>query len=133
MDKKIIPVIVAGSRTFSFRFLLQEKLFKILNEENLNIDGIAIVSGGARGADECGEMFAEQWGCKIVRFPADWETYGKSAGFIRNKQMVDYAKKNNGILVAFWNEKSKGTKHTIDLAEQSGLKTYIVKYKEGVV
>jgi len=50
-----------------------------------------VVSGCTRGADTCGEHYAESLGIPVVKFPADWDTHGKGAGPIRNRQMADYA------------------------------------------
>lgn len=71
-----------------------------------------------------GEQYAKVKGYQIMYFPADWDTQGKKAGYIRNEQMV----KNADALVAFWDGKSKGTKHMIDTAEKHGLPTRIIRY-----
>ena len=35
-----------------------------------------------------------------------------------------------GVLIAFWDGESKGTKHMINLAEKYGLEVHVIKYKE---
>jgi hypothetical protein len=50
-----------------------------------------VVSGGAKGMDLCGEDFARYYQHAMRRFPADWTSYSKAAGSIRNKEMADYA------------------------------------------
>ena len=65
---------------------------------------------------------------KIAEFPPDWNKYGKRAGYIRNAEMARYASEENGALIAFWDTKSKGTKHMIDLAKEKNLAVRIVKY-----
>lgn len=85
---------------------------------------IEIVSGCANGADKLGERYANERGYAIKRFPADWETFKKGAGHIRNEEMAKYA----DALIAFWNGKSKGTGHMIDLAKQYKLKVKIHFY-----
>ena len=50
-----------------------------------------VVSGGATGVDQQGEMWADFYGFPIKRFPADWRTHGKAAGPIRNAEMAAYA------------------------------------------
>jgi len=58
---------------------------------------------------------------------AEWDKYGKSAGYKRNEQMAIYAKEDNGVLIAFHNG-SKGTKHMIDLANKHGLRVFVIKF-----
>lgn len=119
-------VIVAGTREFDNYLLLQMKLIDYLlaipNEE------IEIISGTARGADKLGEQYASDYNLKCIKFPADWDTYGKSAGYRRNAEMAKYASQEHGVLFAFWDGKSKGTKHMIDLAHKYNLETYVIKY-----
>jgi len=81
-----------------------------------------IVSGGARGIDREAETAARVRGMQVDIYPADWERYGKSAGFIRNQAIVE----NCDRVVAFWNGESKGTHHTIDLACERGKPVLII-------
>jgi len=115
-----MKVIIAGGRDFNNYNLLCRKADKILSRQN----EIEIVSGTAKGADKLGERYAEERGYPVKRFPADWGTHGKRAGYIRNEEMAIYA---DG-LIAFWNEQSKGTKHMIDLAELHKLKVRVITY-----
>ena len=64
-------------------------------------------------------------GCKF--FPADWDKYGKGAGYIRNQEMAKYSELD-GALIAFHNGKSKGTKSMIALAKKYNLLVRIVGY-----
>jgi hypothetical protein len=80
-----------------------------------------VVSGGARGVDTLGEIWAQASGIKFVRFPADWERYGKSAGPIRNKQMAEYS----SALIAIYDGKSRGTGDMIKRATKMNLKKFI--------
>jgi len=68
-----------------------------------------IVSGGARGVDRTAERAAKSRGLQTMVFLADWNTYGKRAGYIRNEQIID----NADEVVAFWDGKSPGTADTI--------------------
>lgn len=117
-------VIIAGSRDFNNYDLLKEKHdFALRNKANGNVE---IVSGTARGADRLGERYASEKGIRVKQFPAQWERYGKRAGYLRNKEMAEYA----DALIAFWDGKSLGTKMMIDLAERNGLKRIVITYKE---
>ena len=119
-------VIVAGSRNFNNFSLVEKALMEYFEIKQLHREDVEIVSGGARGADKLGEMFANKYGCKLIRFPADWDYYGKSAGYIRNEQMAKYASEGNGVLFAFWDEVSKGTKHMITIASKHNLDVNII-------
>lgn len=114
-------VIVAGSRTFNDYLLLEEKLDKILANK---LPDVEIVSGTAYGADKQGELYANKNKLPIKRFPADWNTYGKKAGYLRNLEMAKYA----DACVVFWDGTSRGTKLMIDLANKYNLPLRIIRY-----
>ena len=70
-------------------------------------------------------------GVHVEYFLPDWEGLGRRAGFARNADMAEYACENgsdNGLLVAFWNKKSKGTKSMLDLATKKGMIVKVIKY-----
>ena len=117
-----MKVIIAGGREFCDYTFLKDKCDYFL--QNFLPSNLEIVSGTAHGADRLGERYAVEKELKIVKFPADWDKHGKSAGFIRNEEMAKYA----DALIAFWDGKSKGTKHMIDLAKKHELKVKIVNY-----
>ena len=78
-------LIIAGSRDFSDFKLVRFVLDKEVNE-------IAeVVCGEAKGADTLGKTWAQYHNIPIKSFPADWQTYGSAAGYIRNHEMGDYA------------------------------------------
>lgn len=112
----MIKVIVAGSRTANNFELVEKSLMMYFKEHKLHRADVEIISGTARGADQLGEKFADKYNLKLTKFPADWNKYGKSAGYIRNEQMAKYASQN-GILFAFWDGQSKGTNHMINIAK----------------
>lgn len=118
-----MKVIIAGGRDFDNYDLLREKCDNILR----NQDEVIIISGGAKGADSLGERYAKERGYSTEVFHAKWEEHGKKAGPIRNQEMAI----NSNALIAFWDEKSKGTKHMIDTATDKGLLVRIIKYKRG--
>lgn len=115
--------MVVGSRTFQDYKLLSDKLDNLLQNQT----DIVIISGGARGADSLAERYAKEKGLMLKVFPADWSLYGKRAGFIRNKEMVEYISgTNNAGCIAFWDGSSKGTKHSIRLAQEYKVPTRII-------
>lgn len=117
-ETKMFRVIVAGSRTFTDYELMKEKLDLVLK----NIEDITIVSGTARGADTLGERYAAERGYSVLRFPADWDRYGRRAGYLRNVQMSENAE----ALVAFMpHGGSRGTQMMIDIANQKDMPTRV--------
>lgn len=114
-----MKLIVAGGRDFNDYTLLVETL-----ECNFDVESLEIVSGCARGADKMGEAFAGKWNLPVKRFPANWDEHGKAAGYVRNKEMAEYA----DALLAFWDGESKGTGHMIDLATKAGLRVEVINY-----
>lgn len=130
---KELRIIIAGSRDFDdFPKLMDscnDILSKITNQYN-DLNKVRIISGTARGADQLGEQYAKITGYEVSRFPADWDGLGKRAGYVRNAEMAKFAVAdgNCGVLIAFWDGKSRGTKHMIDLAEKNGLEIHIVRF-----
>ena len=116
-------LIVAGTRTLTDYNLVKRHLDYIASQ--IGKDNLLIVSGGAKGADALGELYARQNGIELKKFPAEWNKYGKKAGPIRNAQMADFG---HGLL-AFWDGKSPGTKNMIDLAKKKGLWVSVIRYQ----
>ena len=117
--------IIAGGRDFND----YERLKKVM--DNCPYEITEVVCGKARGADSLGEKWALEKGIQVEYFIPDWESLGKRAGFVRNNNMAEYASdsgETEGLLVAFWDEVSKGTKHMIDIATKYGMIVKIVKY-----
>src|SRR6266540_5681183 len=94
-------VLVCGSRDWTDRKSIN-KVFK-----ELPIDTI-IIHGAARGVDTLAHEYADAYGFKIDKYPANWELYGKRAGFIRNLEMLD---QSPDLVLAFQKNKSRGTQH----------------------
>lgn len=66
-------------------------------------------------------MWAVSNGKEIERYPAEWNRYGRSAGYRRNEQMAKIA----DALIALWDGQSKGTQHMIRLARSYGLEVLV--------
>lgn len=116
-------VIIAGSRSFDDYDMLVKTMDMVL--QNIT-DEIQVVCGMAAGADTLGERYAKERGYQIAYFPADWKKYGRAAGFNRNQEMA----KNADALVAFWDGKSKGTKHMLDIAQRYGLRVRLKPFQK---
>jgi hypothetical protein len=108
-------VLVCGGRDFGDYSLVCDTLNQLLPEINA---GTTIISGAARGADALGERWAHAARADLERYPADWEAHGRSAGPIRNRQMLVEGKPD--LVVAFAG--GKGTANMIKQARAAGVK-----------
>jgi len=113
-----MKVIIAGSREITDYNKVETAI------KAINLPITEVVSGTAKGVDRLGEQWAEAHNIPVKKFPADWNTYGKKAGYIRNEMMANYA----DALIAIWDGKSKGTKHMINLARTYELVVFVSGY-----
>ena len=123
-DKKYFRVIIAGSRNFNNYELLKKECDAFLSDKKEKYN-ITIISGGARGADFSGEKYAQDEGFALEIYPAQWDKFGKRAGYRRNEQMAEVA----DALIAFWDGSSRGTKHMIDIMNEKNLLVRVVEYE----
>lgn len=110
-----MKLIIAGSRHI---LVSNEEIKALLNHYGLNPS--EIVSGTARGVDQCGETYAHTNGIAVAEFPADWNKHGKAAGPIRNQQMAHYA----DALLIIWDGKSSGSGHMKSYMTKLGKPVY---------
>jgi hypothetical protein len=110
--------IIAGSRTCDNLAYLYHALRKCGWLPSV------VISGGAKGADRLGEVWATHANRPLEVYPADWDKHGKKAGYLRNELMAEQAE----ALIALWDGESRGTKHMIDVARLSGLKVFVYRY-----
>lgn len=106
-------VLVCGGRDYSDR----QYLWGFLDEYGPP-EITEIVSGMANGADTLAAGWAIRNGLKLHKFPAIWAMYGKSAGMIRNRQMLVEGKPD--LVLAF--PGGVGTKNMVSLAKEAGVK-----------
>ena len=122
-------VAFVGSRPESWRChtrvrkAVHAAVWEVFHTHN-GAEPLTFVSGRGRGVDRWAE---EAFDAVITRypeasvdkriFPPNWNMYGRRAGFIRNREIVAASDK----VIAFWDRKSGGTKHTILLAEDEGV------------
>ncbi|MBC8306892.1 MAG: DUF2493 domain-containing protein [Pelagibacterales bacterium] len=118
-----MKVAIIGSRGFDDYNLVEATMEEF---HSTNFQTTTLVSGGAKGADRLGEKWANNHNIPTKIFLAEWDKYGRAAGFIRNKDIIA----NADYVIAFWDGESKGTKHSLDLCEKNGILYTIIKYKE---
>ena len=127
---KQFRIIVCGGRHFNDYARMKDEIDNVIAKFNRYVQEIEIVSGHCAGADQLGEQYARERGYPCKVFPADWEKYGRSAGLIRNSEMIQYASEVNvPIVVAFVSPRSKGTKDTVRKAQKKGFKVVVVEYE----
>jgi hypothetical protein len=116
-------LIVAGGRDFNDYSRLSKILDRIV--KIIGSDELVIISGAANGADNLAIRYARESGIKLIEKPANWNKYGKRAGYIRNREMADIATH----LLAFWDGKSKGTANMISIAESENIEVMVCRYE----
>ena len=117
------PCIIAGSRTIDdyavVRHVIELAPFWTKITE--------VVSGRCpQGVDVLGERWAAELSLSIKPFPADWNTYGKKAGPMRNEQMAIYCQQRQGGCIVIWDGKSRGSANMISLAKMYSLELHVV-------
>jgi hypothetical protein len=112
-----MKILVCGGRDFGNYHRARDVLYAYLDRVT------CIIEGGARGADALGRMFANDYNIPLKTFPANWERYGRSAGHIRNQQMLDEG--HPDLVIAF--PGGRGTANMIERAKKAGVETIIIE------
>lgn len=120
-------VLVCGGRNYDNYEHVRDVLYKFCDDHNLwstpDRDGnkmplgITIIHGGARGADSLADQWAVVNWVPFEEYKADWKTYGKAAGAIRNQRMLDEGKPD--VVIAF--PGGTGTADMIRRAKRAGI------------
>lgn len=132
-----MKVIVAGGRKFNDETLMLQTLNRLLESGFISKD-VELVCGMAEGADLMAKAIFEDAGLVVHTRPADWNNmskpcvirnnthgqYNALAGHKRNRAMGNEADK----LIAFWDEKSAGTKDMIKYMAKLGKPLVTVNY-----
>ena len=113
-------ILVTGSRNWDDEAQIRLALMETVAERLMNDDeGVIIIHGDAPGADTIAAQFAESMNWTVEAYPADWKKFGRSAGPIRNQQMVD---SGADICVAFPQPGSVGTRDCTKRAFKAGIR-----------
>ena len=110
--------IIAGSRSITNYEEVKKYLY--VYREDIS----KVLCGCAKGVDEIRKQFAYEYTIPIEYYPADWNKYGKQAGFIRNQDIID----NCDGVIAFWDEKSNGTRDSLNKAKNQNKPIKIIKF-----
>jgi hypothetical protein len=121
MQKKQYRILITGSRIWDNEQAIADLLTRVWNKlKDQQFIEPVLVHGTAPGADT---MAATAWialGGTVEPHPADWDRWGRQAGFVRNKEMVDAGA---DICFAFIQDNSRGATMTATIAEKAGIKT----------
>ncbi len=115
-------VAIVGSRSFAGL----PQIIDYIDVELKSESDLSIISGGAAGVDTVARDYAVKRNINFIELKADWRLYGRAAGPIRNKLIVDMADK----VYAFWDGQSKGTLHVIEYAKKIGKPCQILVFLE---
>jgi len=120
MEEKHMKVLICGSRNINNPALISRAV------EQSGMNPTHIISGGARGVDTLARRYARSAGIEFTEYLADWDKYGKRAGFLRNITMIGVS----DAVIAIWDGESRGTKHSIDYATACGKSVFIFMEKQ---
>ena len=117
-------ILITGSRDWTDATVIYNALSSISIKEG---EQVTVIHGGARGADYLAGQFAHHLGYNVEVHEADWDTYGKRAGYIRNKKMVDLGA---DLCLAFIKNNSKGATHCSNAAMNADIPTRVFRINE---
>lgn len=114
-------ILVCGDRNWTDRELVRLTLKQF--------DSPTIVHGAAKGADSLANEVAIELGFTLCGHPARWEKYGRAAGPIRNKEMLDHHP-DLDFVIAFHDDlpNSKGTRNMLEQATERGIPWHQVSH-----
>lgn len=117
INGKVGKVLITGDRYWTAKHII----IQVLQE----LKPILIIQGGAKGADLLAKECAKELRIKQIQYDADWTKYGRAAGPLRNRMMIDTEKPE--LVLAFHDsiEKSKGTRNMIMLANNRGVPVHL--------
>lgn len=118
-----MKVLVTASRGHSpagFNSLFREAV-----DRYVPTGTVTLIHGAARGGDELAAAEAERRGWSVYSFPAEWKRYGKGAGPVRNREMLDTMQPD--LVLAFPLANSIGTWQCAKLAAERGIPTYVIR------
>lgn len=111
-------ILACGGRTYTNK----NKVYDVLDDCISCWDEVVLINGCAKGADTLAQEWAKDRGFPIEKYPALWDVHGKSAGYIRNKLMLDDGQPD--LVVAF--PGGKGTAMMVKIAEEANVEVIII-------
>lgn len=127
-DDNKFHCLIAGGRDFNHWQKYNRYLRKIDNFLK-NYNDIEMITGCAKGADQIPYFYKVWYGYNVKEFPANWDKFGKKAGYLRNLEMANYLltfDKKGAII--FWNGKSRGSKNMIEVCKEKEIPLRVIYY-----
>jgi len=117
-----MKILVTGDRNWDDLVTVVEAFEKLLEEFDLHPQDITLIHGAATGADTIADIVGNELGMDVRPYPARWSKYGRAAGPIRNKEMLD-ENPDIKLALAFHSdlERSKGTRDMIIRLKRAGI------------
>lgn len=100
-----MKVVIAGSRTIFDSSVVSKAIENSQFKDKIT----EVVCGCAVGIDRLGQQWAISNNIPVKEMPADWNTYGRAAGPLRNAQMANYA----DAAIIIWDGSSPGSRNMI--------------------
>lgn len=114
-----IRVLVTGGRDYA----QQQRVNYALHAVHAKYPVSVLIRGGARGADELAKRWAQANGIPYDEYAADWDKHGRSAGHIRNAEMLKEGKPD--CVVAF--PGGRGTAGMVAIARKAGIPVWVIE------
>jgi CubicO group peptidase (beta-lactamase class C family) len=111
-----MKILVCGGRDYENVSAVRHALTALHVKNPISL----IIEGAALGADRLAREWAEISGVPVQTFEAEWKRYGRRAGPLRNKRMLDEGRPDG--VVAF--PGGAGTANMIDLANACRVKVW---------
>ena len=120
-----LRLLITGSRTWSDVECIRTAFMQI--KDNHGVEVVLVSGACPKGADRLCEVVAAELGWKVELHPADWNRYGKRAGFVRNSVMIDT---EPDLVLGFIHNGSKGATMTAKLSIKKGIHTIVHKIQD---
>ena len=116
-------VIICGDRNWTDEDTIDEYIMTLPPHST-------IIHGNYRGADKIAAKRGRLRGHKVIPMDSEWSKYGRGAGPIRNRRMLEEGQPD--LVIAFHDDlsRSKGTADMLGQAEAQGIPTEVRRSKQ---